>query len=177
METPVMDALLDHVEAFRYGDVADEVREYTCLIVLYTLGASLAAERAPVVAVARQAAAEQRANGGATVIGAGLRTTPILAAMVNGVACRFTELNDDYLGDAEVVHLNDVIPSALAVGEGRRLLRAFRPGGDHHRPRANRQAVRHVSFKDSGWHYTSGGLLTVLCLAGRLRGLDRDRLR
>jgi 2-methylcitrate dehydratase PrpD len=174
---PVMEALLDYVEGFRYEDVPEDVREYACLVILYTLAASLVAQRSEVVAVARAAAAAQGGSGGATIIGTGFRTTPILAAMVNGAACRCTELNDDYVGDAEVVHLNDVIPPALAVGEdirssGRTVLEAVIIGLE-----LTARLADTVSFKDAGWHYTSGGLLTVPCLAGRLRGFDRARLR
>jgi 2-methylcitrate dehydratase len=176
-DTPVMEALLDYVESFRYEDVPAEVREYASLIVLYTLGASLVAQRAPVVELARKAAIAQGGGGGATIIGAEIRTTPILASMVNGVACRCTELNDDYLGEAEVVHLNDIIPPALAVGEdagstGRSILEAVIIGLE-----LTARLSDTIAFKDAGWHYTSGGLLTVPCLVGRLRGLDRDRLR
>jgi 2-methylcitrate dehydratase PrpD len=176
-DSPVMEALLDYVEGFRYEEVPAEVREYASLIVLYTLGASLVAQRSPVVALARQAAISQAGSSGATIIGAGIRTTPILASMVNGVACRCTELNDDYLGEAEVVHLNDIIPPALAVGEdagssGRSILEAVIIGLE-----LTARLSDTIAFKDAGWHYTSGGLLTVPCLVGRLRGLDRDRLR
>src|SRR5947209_16222851 len=58
-------------------------------------------------------------SGPATIIGTTRRTTTDLAAFANGVAVRFLDFNDTYVGKF-AAHPSDNIPACLAVAEAER---------------------------------------------------------
>lgn len=71
------------------------------------------------VTAARRIAQAQRVEGGATVIGTALQTSPELAALVNGAAIRYLDYSDDYFGGTGELgpHPSDNIGGVLAAVE------------------------------------------------------------
>lgn len=83
--------------------------------VVDTLACALGAYDAAPVRAARQVAALSPADQ-ASVFGSMHRTTPDVAAFVNGVMVRYLDYNDGYMG-LEPGHPSDQIPACLAVAE------------------------------------------------------------
>jgi 2-methylcitrate dehydratase len=67
-------------------------------------------------AARRYAEASDVGDGGVTIWGTDHRTSPETAALVNGAAVRFLDLNDAYFG-LESLHPSDMLAGLLAVGE------------------------------------------------------------
>ncbi|MCK9496194.1 MAG: MmgE/PrpD family protein [Dehalococcoidia bacterium] len=122
-----------------------------------------------------------RAEGGApttSVIGSDLKTSPSLAALVNGFLAHLQDYDDTHY--PTVLHPSaPVWPAALAAAEetrasGRDALVAFALGCEV----ACRIAMSvHPWHYDAGWHITGTvGVLGAAAAAGRLHGLDAEQL-
>lgn len=80
-----------------------------------TLGCGLAALDAPPVRMARELALRAAPpSGGASLIGQSEKALPELAALANGVACRYAEGNDVFPGAG---HPSDCLAAVLAAAE------------------------------------------------------------
>ncbi|MBZ5576255.1 MAG: MmgE/PrpD family protein [Acidobacteriia bacterium] len=94
------------------AEVADRARYF----LLDYLAVALRGSREPSAAAVRRMVERQGAPGCATVIGAGLRTMPALAALANGASAHGIEMDDTHSGGS--LHLGAVMYSAaLALAE------------------------------------------------------------
>jgi 2-methylcitrate dehydratase PrpD len=172
--TPVMDALVEWTLGLRAAALPPAVTEAASRSITDWLGTAIRGSAEP---LAGALAAVIDASGGleqATVVGRGLRTSALLAALANGAQAHALDFDDTHL--PSIVHgAAPVAPVALALGEWRHLpgdhvLAAFVAGFEVE-TRLGRVLGR--SLADRGWHVTGVlGHFGAAAAAGKLLGLD-----
>jgi 2-methylcitrate dehydratase len=111
---PLAERLADYAHRLRFDDIDAATIERTKAHVIDTIGCGIAALDEGPVRICRELALA--AQGNATVIGTTRRSTPELASFANGVAFRYYDLNDAYVGGLSG-HPSDNIAPCLAVAE------------------------------------------------------------
>ena len=149
-------------------------------IVFDTFGVALAASGRPVgQAITRYAAAAGPAPAVATILGAGIRVSPEMAALANGTLANALDFN-------ESSHISThVLPAVLALAEqgsrsGKDLLDAFAIGFEagtrfaecFDNARAGQQGPTYRGW----WHVGLTGPVAAAMAAARLLRLDRDKV-
>jgi 2-methylcitrate dehydratase len=113
--------LANHVKAFGYDRLSGEVVHQTKRILIDALGCCIGAFKAEATQIVHDLIKDLGGPEESTVIGSGLRTGCLNAAVVNGVMVRYLDYNDLYAVPAGKwyvgVHPSDAIPGILAVGE------------------------------------------------------------
>ena len=118
----------------------------------------------------------------ATVIGAGVKTSVMNAAVLNGVMLRYLDYNDVYVVPVGNMvaggHLGEVIPGALAVAEhrhigGKEFLATIVAG--YELSARMLHACKEIPFANRGWNTDSRGAVVMPILAGRLMGLTEEQ--
>jgi 2-methylcitrate dehydratase len=112
---PLAQRLADYAHRLRFEDIDQETVERVKAHVIDTIGCGIAALNEGPVRICRDIALAS-ASGTATVIGTTRRSTPELASFANGVAFRYYDLNDAYVGGLSG-HPSDNIAPCLAVAE------------------------------------------------------------
>ena len=142
---------------------------------LDTLGVLIAGFFAEPCRISREVAMEFVNPRGATLIGTRIKTTPDMAAFVNGTAARYLELTDSYHWPGSFGgHPSDVIAPVLSAAEyahasGRDLITAI--------VLAYEIFLRIDDvFHNYGFDQTTFSCLATAAAAGRLFGLDAQRL-
>ena len=143
--------------------------------VLDSIGCGLAAYFAPPIRALRRVAPDVTGSWSARLWGSGARTTPDIAALVNGSMVRYLDLNDAYR-TLDAAHPSDNLPGLLAVAEARAL-----PGRDLILALAISYEIQcrftdTVPFNAEGWDQPVVGAVAAALGAGRVMGLDRDAL-
>jgi len=175
-----IERLASAVRAVRAGDYSKHAVEQAKLVLLDTIGCGFAArddECGRAVVTSLQALGEKPQ---CTVLGHARKMSAPSAVLANGTLIRVLELNDYVAGadprsGARGGHPSDNIPVALAAGElaradGRELLAAILIGYEiYGRGKALMDA-------QSAWDGISISGLVAPAMAGRLIGLDRQRL-
>jgi 2-methylcitrate dehydratase len=111
---PLAERLADYAHQLRFDDIDAATVERAKAHVIDTIGCGIAAFDEGPVRICRELALA--AEGNATVIGTTRRSTPELASFANGVAFRYYDLNDAYVGGLSG-HPSDNIAPCLAVAE------------------------------------------------------------
>ncbi|MSQ51030.1 MAG: MmgE/PrpD family protein [Betaproteobacteria bacterium] len=118
----------------------------------------------------------------ATVIGAGVKTSVMNAAVLNGIMLRYLDYNDVYVVPVGKMvaggHLGEVIPGALAVAEhrhiaGKEFLATIVAG--YELSARMLHACKEIPFANRGWNTDSRGAVVMPVLAGRLMGLTEEQ--
>ncbi len=118
-------------------------------------------------------AQEMGGNGKCTIIGQGLRTSPALAALANGLMMHLLDFDDEIIPGG--IHPSSIIfPVVMALGElnggpGREVLAAFVLGCEV-------MAKLGVARSSNGSLSESAGAVGAAAAAGRLLGLDAAEL-
>ena len=144
--------------------------------VIDSLGCALGAWNAEPCVFARQVASTFSAERGATLLGTAHRSPPDWAAFANGCLVRYFDYNDTYLSK-EPAHPSDNIAAALAVAEaegasGRELIAAIALAYEIQCRLCDTSSIR-----ARGWDHVTYGAFSSAIAAGRLMGLDAERLR
>ncbi len=142
------------------------------------LAISLSASRAEGARIVLDWVRDEAAAEHASVIGAGVGTSPGIAALANGFLCHLQDYDDTHF--PTILHPTaPVWPAVLALAEkhaatGRDTLAAFVLGAEA----ACRVAISvHPWHYDQGWHITgTAGVFGAAAGAGRILGLDKDKL-
>lgn len=164
----------------RLEDIPDGVVQNAKLLILDTVGVTLAAARDSGCKLLAQWVKDQENAPRATVIGQGFRSSPLLAALVNGHAAHALDYDDS--GHCST----QTLPAALALGEpahvaGAKFILAYIIGREVcHRLDgafdASREKLRGPTFR--GWHHTgTNGSLGAAAAAGVVLGLDAEQIR
>ena len=98
------------------AEMDEQVRHETKRRVLDTLGVAIGALQQPGPRAARRYAYRTPQAEGSLVWGTPFRSTAEAATLANGVATRYFDFNDTYLG-LEPLHPSDMIAGLIAVGE------------------------------------------------------------
>ena len=110
----ILQHLSDYASELTYCDLPQEVIDRTKHIVVDTIGCALGAAQSPPAVIARAAASEVTSAAPATVLVSGQKTSPDLAAFVNGVMIRYLDYNDTYTSFG-TCHPSDLLAPVLAV--------------------------------------------------------------
>ena len=123
--------LSSYAERLCYEDLNPQTIHAAKVRVIDTLGALIGGFYGEAPQIARKMAAQAQQPTGATVIGTRTRTTPDVAAFVNGATARYVEMNDVYHWPGSMGgHPSDVLMPIFAAGEhahagGRALITAI----------------------------------------------------
>ena len=131
--TPTMDAttrrLVDFALAYRFEDLPASTVHAAKARLLDSAAVGLAAYAAPPVRILRKCAPRVVGPWAATLWGTRDKTTPDLAALVNGTMVRYLDLNDAYR-TLDASHPSDNLPGLVAAAQalgssGRELILAL----------------------------------------------------
>ena len=114
----IQQRLVDYAAALDYGTLPPEAVHAAKVRVIDTLAALAGGFDGEPCRIARRMAARMPDVDGATVTGTALKTTPDMAAFVNGTTARYVELNDVYHWPGSAGgHPSDVVMPVLGVAE------------------------------------------------------------
>ena len=168
------------VLSLQAGNLSSAVIAQARLLVLDTVGCALGTLDEPEAIEAVRAVATLGGSRQCTVIGSKLKTSAHNAVLANGILVRFLDLNDYTIGrgrEGPTVggHPSDNIAVALAMGEwrkrsGKDVIAAIVTGYELY--------SRLAALYDQGgtWDLTSVSGLVSAAIAGRLLGLDAERM-
>ena len=122
---------------------------------------------------------EMGGNGKCTIIGKGLRTSPVYAALANGLMIHLLDFDDEVVSSRS--HPGSIIfPAVMAVGEmngcsGREALAAFALGCELASKLSPATAPDGLGVA-TGWADLEAGVIGAAAAAGKLLRLDREQL-
>lgn len=173
-EPPLADRLAAYAHRLRFEDLDPSTVEAVKVHLLDALGCGLAALDAGPVRICREVALAD-GTGSATLLGFRQRTSPDLAAFANGVAIRYEDFNDVYVG-REPGHPSDGIAACLAVAEaegatGRDLITAIALAYE-----IDCRLLDAAEVTGRGWDHPVYSLPAAALAAGKLMRLPPDAL-
>ena len=177
-ETKVMDALIDFVLELDAASLPPAVAEAAGRSLMDWLGTAIRGAKEPLAGALGAVIGAAGGEPQATIVGRGVRTSALLAALANGAQSHALDFDDTHL--PSIVHGSaPVAPVVLALGEWRHAsgadaLAAFVAGFEVE-TRIGRVLGR--ALADRGWHVTGVlGHFGAAAAAGKLLGLDAGRL-
>ncbi|MFH1672468.1 MAG: MmgE/PrpD family protein, partial [Pseudomonadota bacterium] len=140
-----------------------------------SIGCALGAFAAEPVKIARRLAASVSSSMPASLLGTYMRTSPEMAAFVNGIMVRYLDFNDDYL-NKDGPHPSDNIPAILAICEalhadGKALACSITLAYeivDH--------LVDSADFNFRGWDYVTETAIGSALGVGKVMGLSKQEM-
>jgi 2-methylcitrate dehydratase len=167
--------LVEFARALQYEHLPAKAVHAAKARLLDSLAVGLAAFMAPPVRIARRVAPAVTDAWSARIWGSGARTTPDMAAFVNGTMVRYLDLNDAYR-TLDASHPSDNLPGLLAVCEarglsGRDLILALAIAFE-----IQCRFTDTVPFNAAGWDQPVVGAMAAALGAGRVMGLDAEQL-
>ncbi len=177
--TPTMDAttrrLVDFALAYRFEDLPASTVHAAKARLLDSAAVGLAAYAAPPVRILRKCAPRVVGPWAATLWGTRDKTTPDLAALVNGTMVRYLDLNDAYR-TLDASHPSDNLPGLAAAAQalglsGRELILALFISYE-----IQCRFTDTVPFNDAGWDQPVVGAQAAALAVGRMMALDAEQL-
>lgn len=173
--TPLARRLAEYAHGLGFADLPAAVVHEAKRRVIDSLGCAFGAYHEPPVAIARALALTVDSRQGATVLGTTHKTAADLAAFVAGAMIRFLDYNDTYLA-LEPAHPSDNLSAVLAAAEtagagGRELITALVLGYE-----VQCRMCDAASLRRRGWDHVTYGPISTALAAGKLLGLDVERL-
>jgi 2-methylcitrate dehydratase len=161
--------LADYVNSANYGNVPENVIHETKKRIIDSLGCAIGAFNETPVKISRKVAEGARGQG-STLFGTRKKTTPDLAAFVNGIMVRYFDYNDTYLSK-EPAHPSDNIGPCFSVAEsehstGKDLLLSIVLAYEIQCRLCDAADIRH-----RGWDHVCYGLPSTALAAGKLMEL------
>lgn len=138
-----------------------------------SIGCALGAYAAEPVKIARRLAARTTSSTPATLFGTRSKTSPEMAAFVNGTMVRYLDFSDDYI-KFDGPHPSDNIAAILAVAESLHLDGRTFACGVVLAYEAVDRLVDVARFRARGWDYVTETSVGTALGAGKLLGLDRE---
>ncbi len=170
--------LAEWAAALTYQDLTPESIDAARRFLYDSLGCAAGGARTHDVRIMEQYVAGKESKPGATVWVSGMKTDPVEAAFLNSLMIRALDYNDIYW-KADPVHPSDLIPAALAICErdglsGRDLVLGI--------VLAYELEMRLAEFavpgiRERGWHHATLTAFAAPLVAGRLLGLDPERMQ
>jgi 2-methylcitrate dehydratase len=173
---PLEQKIVDFTLATSFDDLNEAAIRAARMRVIDSIGVALAAFLAPPVRIARRLAQPTAGPLKSTIWGTGIRTTPEMAAFVNGVMVRYLDLNDAYR-TRDAHHPSDYLPGILALTEalglsGARFIEALAISYE-----IQCRFTDAVPWNDNGFDQPVSGALGTAMAAGKLLGLQAPALR
>ncbi|MDR3669911.1 MAG: MmgE/PrpD family protein [Holophaga sp.] len=172
---PLADRMAAYAAGLRYADLDPATVETAKVQIIDALGCAIAAFHEGPVATTRTLAVP---GGASTILGTAQRTAPDLAGFINGIALRYYDMNDVYVGkrSGEAGHPSDNIAPCLAVAEaerasGKDLITAVVLAYE-----IDCQMLDTADLNTHGWDHPVCSLPAVALATGKLMRLSPDRL-
>ena len=167
--------LADYVHSTNYSVVPENVIHETKKRIIDSLGCGIGAFNEEPVKISRKVAEAARDSQGSTLFGTRKKTTPDLAAFVNGIMVRYFDYNDTYLSK-EPAHPSDNIGPCFSVAEsehatGKDLLLSIILAYEIQCRLCDAADIRH-----RGWDHVCYGLPSTALAAGKLMDLDTEKM-
>ena len=167
--------LADYVHSTSYSMVSENVIHETKKRIIDSLGCGIGAFNEQPVKISRKVAESARDSQGSTLFGTRKKTTPDLAAFVNGIMVRYFDYNDTYLSK-EPAHPSDNIGPCFSVAEsehatGKELLLSIILAYEIQCRLCDAADIRH-----RGWDHVCYGLPSTALAAGKLMDLDNEKM-
>jgi len=164
-----------YAAALTNSDLTPEALHAVKRSLVDTVGCALGAYAAEPVKIGRRLASRVTSAEPATLFGTATRTSPEMAAFVNGVMVRYLDFNDDYL-NKDGPHPSDNIPAILAICEsrhadGRTLARGITLAYE-----MVDQLVDVADFNFRGWDYVTETAVGTAMGAGNILGLSKEQM-
>ncbi|MEX0893277.1 MAG: MmgE/PrpD family protein [Gemmatimonadota bacterium] len=162
----------------RYEDVDAAALHQAKRFLLDSLGCALGGYRQEDVRMALDVLREVAGQGPATLIGNGHHMDVVSAALANALMIRVMDYNDIYW-QQDPSHPSDIIPAALATAErqrlgGRDLLLGIVLG---HEVEMRLCEAAFPGIRERGWHHATLTAFAAPVVAGRMLGLDAERIQ
>ena len=174
MPETLAERLAEYAISTRFEDLPGGVVHETKRRLIDALGCALGARGADTPRVAERVASRIAAEPAATTL-YGSRTSPDMAAFVNGILFRYLDFNDTYLSK-EPAHPSDNLAAVLAAAEtsgstGSDLIAAAVVAYEVQCRLADAWSIR-----SQGWDHVCYGAFSTALGAGKLLGLDAPSL-
>lgn len=104
--------LVGFATEFSLDNLSQSARAAATDLVVDTIACAIVGSRSEPASIVARVAKGIQSTPGATVFGAGIKTSPEIAALANAIMTRTYDYNDAYYG-----HPSDMIPGILAAGE------------------------------------------------------------
>ena len=155
-------------------DAIREARRY----LLDSLGCAIGGFLQHDVKIALEVLGDHAGNGPCTVIGTGQKLDPVTASLLNALMVRVMDYNDIYWKQ-DPSHPSDIIPAAMACGEqrglgGKDLIVGIVLGHEFE------QRLCEAAFpgiRERGWHHATLTAFVSPIVAGKMLGLDWERIQ
>jgi 2-methylcitrate dehydratase len=160
------------------ADLDPQTERAARAVLIDSLAVAMGALAHPAAQAARRHATRfVLSDSGCAVWGATSRTTPEIAALVNGVLLRCYDYNDFFVGGRNSGHGSDMVSAVIAAAEWTnasvvKLLTALAVGYD-----ALGAAFDAFSTAPGGWDYTNLTAIGATCAIGRVLELDAGQTR
>jgi 2-methylcitrate dehydratase len=170
MPDTLAERLAEYALSTRFDDLPELVVHETKRRLIDALGCALGARHADAPRAAERVAPRIAAEQAASTL-YGSRTSPDMAAFVNGILIRYLDFNDTYLSK-EPAHPSDNLAAVLAAGEmsgstGQDLVSAAAIAYEVQCRLADAWSIR-----SQGWDHVCYGAFSTALGAGKLLGLD-----
>jgi 2-methylcitrate dehydratase len=171
----VAEQLSSYVRSVEFENLPSDVVMEAKKRLVDGIGCAIGAFDAEPVSITRKIAEGVSSSTPSTLLGTAVKTTPDLAAFVNGIMVRYFDFNDTYLGK-EPAHPSDNVSACLSVAEserasGKEFLLSLALAYEIQCRLCDLADIRH-----RGWDHVNYGLVSTALAAGRLLGLDVNRL-
>ncbi|NOZ78625.1 MAG: MmgE/PrpD family protein, partial [Acidobacteria bacterium] len=162
----------------QFEDLPAEVVHAAKRFLMDAVGCALGGSTQHDVSLARQVLAEIAGTGPATVMVTGERMDPVSASLLNALMIRVMDYNDIYWRQ-DPSHPSDLIPAAMAAaeragGSGRDLIVGIVLAYEFE------QRLCEASFpgiRELGWHHATLTAAAAPIAAGRMLGLDAEKIQ
>ena len=173
---PLEQKIVDFTLGTSFADLNEQAIRAARMRLIDSVGVALAAFLAPPVRIARRIAQPTAGPLKSTIWGTGVKTTPEMAAFVNGTMVRYLDLNDAYR-TKDAHHPSDYLPGILALAEaigasGEQFVEALAISYE-----IQCRFTDSVPWNDNGYDQPVSGALGTAMAAGKLLGLDEQSLR
>ena len=167
--------LVDFTDKLSFNDLPKNAILASKMRLLDSVGVAIAAFEAKPSKIARSLACEATGPDVAQIWGTGKLAPLEDVAFANGVMVRYLDLNDAWR-TKDAHHPSDYLPAILAVAESLAL-----SGKDFITALATAYEIMcrftdNVPFNDAGWDQPVTGSIATALAAGKLMGLEREKL-
>ncbi|HKK70307.1 MAG TPA: MmgE/PrpD family protein [Candidatus Krumholzibacteria bacterium] len=162
----------------RFDDIPPEVLHQAKRFLLDSVGCAFGGFLQEDCGIALDVLAECAGTGECTVLASGEKADPVSATLANALMIRSMDYNDIYWRQ-DPVHPSDVIPAAMAACErqdldARDLLLGVVLGHEFEMRLAE---AAFPGIRERGWHHATLTAVVSPIVAGRLLGLDTERIQ
>lgn len=177
MQKTISQTWAEYACALRYEDLPEQAVGAAKMFIFDSFGCALGGSKTEDFKILEKVFGRIGGSGTNSVIGSGLRTDVRSASLINGVAIRALDYNDVYWKQ-DPSHPSDLLPAAFCVGEafgkdGRELIVAAVIAYELEMRMCE---AAFPGIRELGLHHATLTAFAAPVVAGRMMGLDADRI-